>query len=307
MTTENTKLSCLQSVKRQNGKRPDIKEIPTVVDLAIYVDRSGSVGSLSPNGWAEGFVSMIKEQKLLVSKDKNLKILVTLVTFDGYATKYYQEIDVTKIPDLNIQAVKNMFDPRGSTKLADTLYTGGVQQNARIIELEKKYGKENVTGVMVIWTDGDDNMSINVTEAMVHKLLSDIGKMPRRTILFTAANQDAIKVGARYGVCAANCLTTQAAPVGAAPMYRAASAATARACSGADGAFTQQERAANAPATSAPAMPFQRAPFQSPLPAPPPPPQRLGHPPRNLWPPFAGGGGGGGGGRGGSWGGPVGT
>ena len=96
-----------------------------------------------------------------------------------------------------------MFYPRGSTKLVDTLYTGGVQQNARIIELEKKYGKENVTGVMVIWTDGDDNMSINVTEAMVHKLLSDIGKMPRRTILFTAANQDAIKVGARYGVCAA--------------------------------------------------------------------------------------------------------
>lgn len=255
MSSQNIKLACLQSVKRQNGKRRPI--VFKIVDLVALIDRSGSVGSLSPNGWAEGFVAMIKEQKLLLSKDKTLKIFVTLVTFDGFAVKYYQQIDANKIPtDLSEVEFGKMFQPRGGTLLIDTLYTAGVQQNVRIVELGKKYGEENVSGVMIIWTDGQDNMSSRCTEVMVHQLLTDIQRKPRRTVLFTAANQDAIKTGAKFGVRAANCLTTRAVPGGAIPMYRAASAATARACSGGGGAFTQQERAAN----TAPAVFLQAAP-----------------------------------------------
>lgn len=266
MSTENTKLACLQSVKRKNGKRPEPKNTWKVVDLAAYVDRSGSVGSLSNVGW-EGLPLLVKEQKLLLSKDKTLKIFFTLVTFDGYATKYYQQIDVNKIPDnLSKQELARMFNPRGSTKLVDTVYSGVVQQNTRIAALGKKYGEENVSGVLIIWTDGDDNMSTNCTEAMLHQLITDTQKKPRRTILFTAANQDAIKTGARFGVQASHCLTTQATPGAAPAMYRACSAATARACSGASGAFTRRERTTNAAAVSAPPASLNRAPFQSPLP-----------------------------------------
>lgn len=277
-----TKLSCLKSVKRQNGKRPKVKNNKKVVDFLVVVDRSGSVVSISSNGWAEGFVTLVKEQKQLITE--NLKILVTLVTFDGYATKYYDQIEVEKIPDdISEQELKNMFSPRGSTKLADTLYTNAVQQNARIAELEKKYEQENVSGVLVVWTDGHDNMSVAVTEVMVNTLITNISKNPRRTVLFTAANQDAISVGARYGVPATNCLTTPATPGGAPAMYRGISACAARAVSGGGGGFTQAERTASMPvAHGAPPQTAPiRAPFQSPFPvasaaAAPPPPPSLG-------------------------------
>ena len=64
-----------------------------------------------------------------------------------------------------------------------------------------------------------------------------------------------MKSGAKFGIAAANCMTTQATPLGAAPMYRACSAAVTRGCSGGNAAFTPQERAANSRAATMPAVP----------------------------------------------------
>ena len=328
MNSKNTKLACLNSVKRtKDGKRPPTPPTPVekkIVDVTKLVDRSGSVASMSHTGYG-GMPQFIKDQKK-TSKDENVEIRITFTTFDGAATTWYEDKDVTTFPDLiTDDDVRHQVYPRGATLLVDTLMDAAVASSRRYNALVDKYGENNVSSIFFVWTDGDDNQSHRWTTPDVNRVLAKIQENPKRTVLWTAANQDAMKSGAKFGIAAANCMTTQATPLGAAPMYRACSAAVSRGCSGGNAAFTPQERTANSRAATMPAAGTPARPGYGQHPGvprgmrwvpgsfaggglrhnnntvmasgrcPPPPPPR-----------FGGGGGGGGGGRGGSWGGPAG-
>ena len=323
MSSQNTKLSCMNSVKRtKDGKRPSTPVENKIVDVTKLVDRSGSVGSMSPTGYG-GMPQFIKDQKK-TSKDENVEIRITFTTFDGVATTWYEDKDITTFPDLiTDDDVRPMVYPRGSTLLVDSLMDAAVASSRRYNALVDKYGENNVSSIFFVWTDGDDNQSHRWTTPDVNRVLAKIQENPKRTVLWTAANQDAMKSGAKFGIAAANCMTTQATPLGAAPMYRACSAAVTRGCSGGNAAFTPQERAANSRAATMPAAGTPARPRHG---------QHPGVPRGMRWVPgsFAGGGlrhnnnaamasgrqppppppprfgaGGGGGGRGGSWGGPY--
>ena len=266
MSSQNIKLACLNSVKRtKDGKRPPTPPTPVekkIVDVTKLVDRSGSVAIMSSTGYG-GMPQFIKDQKK-TSKDQNVEIRITFITFDGAATTWYEDKDVTTFPDLiTDDDVRHQVYPRGATLLVDTLMDAAVASSRRYNALVDKYGKNNVSSIFFVWTDGEDNQSHRWTAPDVNRVLAKIQENPKRTVLWTAANQDAMKSGAKFGIAAANCMTTQATPLGAAPMYRACSAAVTRGCSGGNAAFTPQERAANSraatmPAAGAPAR--QRAP-----------------------------------------------
>ena len=263
MSSQNTKLACLNSVKRtKDGKRPPTPVEKKIVDVTKLVDRSGSVAIMSSTGYG-GMPQFIKDQKK-TSKDQNVEIRITFITFDGAATTWYEDKDVTTFPDLiTDDDVRHQVYPRGATLLVDTLMDAAVASSRRYNALVDKYGKNNVSSIFFVWTDGEDNQSHRWTAPDVNRVLAKIQENPKRTVLWTAANQDAMKSGAKFGIAAANCMTTQATPLGAAPMYRACSAAVTRGCSGGNAAFTPQERAANSraatmPAAGAPAR--QRAP-----------------------------------------------
>jgi uncharacterized protein YegL len=238
------KLACLTSVKRTKGGKRPVDHIK-YVNFTIVIDRSGSVKDMSIKGW-EGWKQIIEEQKK-TSKNENVVIYVTLVTFDGVATKWFDKVDINTFPNLfpDDQQIK-MFEPRGATLLVDTIFKIAVQSTKQYKELVSKYGEDNTSSILLVWTDGDDNQSYKWTVSDLNRILSKIQENPKRTILFTAANQDAVKVGATFGIRAANCMTTQATPVGAPAIYRACSAAVTRGCSGGNAAFTPQERSANA-------------------------------------------------------------
>ena len=334
MNSKNTKLACLNSVKRtKDGKRPTTPVEKKIVDVTKVVDRSGSVASMSPTGYG-GMPQFIKDQKK-TSKDENVEIRITFTTFDGAATTWYEDKDVTTFPDLiTDDEVRPMVYPRGATLLVDTLMDAAVASSRRYNALVDKYGENNVSSIFFVWTDGDDNQSHRWTTPDVNRVLAKIQENPKRTVLWTAANQDAMKSGAKFGIAAANCMTTQATPLGAAPMYRACSAAVSRGCSGGNAAFTPQERTANSRAATLPAA-RGRAITPASQGARPGHGQHFGVPRGMRWVPgsfaggglrhnnnaamasgrqppppppfrFGGGGGGGGGGRGGSWGGPAG-
>ena len=332
MSSQNTKLACLNSVKRtKDGKRPSTPVEKKIVDVTKLVDRSGSVAIMSSTGYG-GMPQFIKDQKK-TSKDQNVEIRITFTTFDGAATTWYEDRDVTTFPDLiTDDDVRHQVYPRGATLLVDTLMDAAVASSRRYNALVDKYGENNVSSIFFVWTDGDDNQSHRWTAPDVNRVLAKIQENPKRTVLWTAANQDAMKSGAKFGIAAANCMTTQATPLGAAPMYRACSAAVTRGCSGGNAAFTPQERAANSRAAT---MPAAGTPHITPASqgARPGHGQHPGVPRGMRWVPgsfaggglrhnnnaamasgrqpppppphFGGGGGGGGGGRGGSWGGPY--
>ena len=253
MSSQNTKLACLKSVKRtKDGKRPPTPVEKKIVDVTKLVDRSGSVAIMSSTGYG-GMPQFIKDQKK-TSKDQNVEIRITFITFDGAATTWYEDKDVTTFPDLiTDDEMREKVYPRGATLLVDTLMDAAVASSRRYNALVDKYGKNNVSSIFFVWTDGDDNQSHRWTAPDVNRVLAKIQENPKRTVLWTAANQDAMKSGAKFGIAAANCMTTQATPLGAAPMYRACSAAVTRGCSGGNAAFTPQERAANSRAATMPA------------------------------------------------------
>ena len=316
-----SKLACMNSVKRdENGNRPSTPVEIKYVDVTKVIDRSGSVSSMDPRGYG-GFPQFIKDQKK-TSKDENVEIRITFITFDGAATTWYEDKDVNTFPDfIPDDEMHPMVYPRGSTLLVDSLMDAAVASSRRYNALVDKYGENNVSSIFLVWTDGGDNQSHKWTTPDVNRVLAKIQENPKRTVLWTAANQDAMKSGARFGIAPSNCLTTQATPGGAPPMYRATSAAVTRGCSGQNAAFTSQERAANTRAATMPAAGTPARPGHG---------QHLGVPRGMRWlpgsfaggghrhnnavmapgrhpppPHFGGGGGGGGGGRGGSWGGPY--
>ena len=266
MASQNTKLSCLNSVKRtKDGKRPPTPVQITYVDVTKVIDRSGSVASMDPHGYG-GFPQFIKDQKK-TSKDENVEIRITFTTFDGAATTWYEDKDVNTFPDfIAADVMHQMVYPRGATLLVDTLMDAAVASSRRYNALVDKYGENNVSSILFVWTDGDDNQSHRWTTPDVNRVLAKIQENPKRTVLWTAANQDAMKSGARFGIAPSNCLTTQATPRGAGPMYRAASAAVTRGCSGGNAAFTPQERVANSRAATTGSTPTPNRYFQGPHP-----------------------------------------
>lgn len=334
MASQNTKLSCLNSVKRtKDGKRPPTPVQMKYVDVTKVIDRSGSVSSMDPRGYG-GFPQFIKDQKK-TSKDENVEIRITFTTFDGAATTWYEDKDVNTFPDfIAADVMHQMVCPRGATLLVDTLMDAAVASSRRYNALVDKYGENNVSSILFVWTDGDDNQSHRWTTPDVNRVLAKIQENPKRTVLWTAANQDAMKSGAKFGIAPSNCLTTQATPRGAAPMYRAASNAVTRGISGGNAAFTPQERVANSRAVTTGSTPTPNRYFQGPRRSTRPPAAgshtptpytrhgqagRMAHylavargagvPVNSIngIPLGAYGGGGGGGGRGGSWGGPAGN
>jgi len=253
MSSPNTKLACLKSVKRtKDGKRPPTPVEKKIVDVTKLVDRSGSCASMDARGY-QGFPQFVKDQKK-TSNDENVEIRITFITFDGAATTWYEDKDVTTFPDfIPDDEMHQMVFPRGATLLVDTVMDAAVASSRRYNALVDKYGENNVSSIFFVWTDGEDNQSYQWTAPDVNRVLAKIQENPKRTVLWTAANQDAMKSGAKFGIAASNCLTTQATPLGAAPMYRACSAAVTRGCSGGNAAFTQKERVANSRAATMPA------------------------------------------------------
>ena len=292
MAQKTQNLACLNSVKRtKDGKRPPTPVQITYVDITKLIDRSGSVGSMDPRGY-QGLPQFIKDQKK-TSKDENVEIRLTFITFDGAATTWYEDKDVNTFADfIPADVMHPMVFPRGSTLLVDSLMDAAVASSRRYNALVDEHGEDNVSSILLVWTDGGDNQSHRWTTPDVNRVLAKIQENPKRTVLWTASNQDAMKSGAKFGIAPSNCLTTQATPGGAVPMYRAASAAVTRGCSGQNAAFTPQERAANTRAATIGSAPNRHHPAPR------------GVPGRVLWPPASGHAGGGGGGRRGrSWGG----
>jgi len=308
----------MNSIKRNSdGMRPSTPVEIKYVDVTKVIDRSGSVNSMDPRGY-QGLKQFVKDQKK-TSKDENVEIRITFITFDGAATTWYENKDVNTFPDfIPDDEMCGMVLPRGSTLLVDTLMAAAVASSRRYNALVDKYGEDKVSSILLVWTDGDDNQSHLFEPKDVNRVLAKIQENPKRTVLWTASNQDAMKSGAKFGISPSNCLTTQATPLGAVPMYRACSAAVSRGCSGGSAAFTPQERAANSRAATMPAAGTPPGHGQYP-----------GDPHGMCWVPgsFTGGGlrhnnndvmasgrqppppprfgGGGGGDRGGSWGGPY--
>jgi uncharacterized protein YegL len=209
--------------------------------VCLVVDRSGSVVSMNSSGFSDGFQQIINDQKQIVKDDPNHTVFITLCTFDTIATTYLDCVDVEHVPNYTKSELGKIFDPRNTTRLVDTIYENLKHVNGKYQQTIKDHGKENVNCTVMVWTDGDGNADRLYSPTDLNLLITDLKKDENFNIVFIAANQDAVKTGARFGIDKANCLTCDAVPQCAGAIYRSASNAITRGASGFSTAFTQEE------------------------------------------------------------------
>ena len=210
--------------------------------VCLVVDRSDSVRSMDLSGFSDGFQQIINDQKQIVKDDPNHTVFITLCTFDTTAMTYLDCVDVEHVPNYTKPELGNMFNPRYTTRLVDTIYENLEHVNGQYQQTIKDHGKENVNCTVMVWTDGHGNADRLYSANDLNELITNLKKDENFNILFIAANQDAVKTGARFGVDKSNCLTCDAIPQCTGGIYRAASNAMTRGTSGISTAFTQEEK-----------------------------------------------------------------
>ena len=306
-----TTLSCLSHVKRgQDTARPDVPA--SLVIIEAVVDRSGSMASLGTVP-ATGVMDFIKQHQTLARRNKT-KTLFTLTTFDDTAETPIDAVDMRSWLRPSPTALAQMVYPRGLTRLIDTFMERLHALERRLTRFNRGLSRQvralkpKVVAILLVITDGQDNMSERFTAADLNKRVK-AAKRKGISVLFLGANQDAISTAATFGVAAGAALTFGATPQAAGAAFQAATQVTYRcAQSGGGGgghansapapAFSQRQRDSSAPAGPARAYTQPRAPGRrlgqrAPFPPPPPPahthtgePTRLSHPPPSCPPTF---------------------
>ena len=166
-----------------------------LTDITIILDRSGSMEYIKKST-IKGFNSFLKEQQNSEGKAK-----LTLIQFDHEYQVLYEAIDIKNAKKLN----KETFVPRGSTALLDAIGTTIDSTKKRIKLLSKSEKPDNT--LVVIITDGEENSSNKFTRENIFKKISKREKKSNWKFIFLGSNQDAIAVGAEFGIRANQSLT----------------------------------------------------------------------------------------------------
>jgi hypothetical protein len=225
-----TTLSCLSHVKRgQDGVRPSAP--PALVLLEAVVDRSGSMGSLGniPANGVMGFIT--KHQEL--ARLSRTKTLFTLTTFDDIAETPIDGVNLRSWLCPSARDMTVMVSPRGLTRLIDTFMERLHALERRLTHFHRTLPRKarslnpKIVAILLVVTDGQDNMSETFTAADLNKRVR-AAKNKGISVVFMGANQDAIRTAATFGVAAGSALTFSATPQTAAAAFQAATQVTYR-------------------------------------------------------------------------------
>lgn len=156
--------------------------------IVMVLDRSGSMDSIG-KATVDGINSFIKEQKAAKGE-----AFMTLAQFDNEYEVTYKERPINEVQDL---ILGETFVPRATTALYDAI-------GRTINELKTE---DDV--VFVIVTDGMENASREFKQSDIFEKI-EAKKKEGWTFLFLAANQDAMKTGAGFGISSNNSMTYNA-------------------------------------------------------------------------------------------------
>lgn len=186
-------------------------------------DRSGSMRSMGTTP-LEGLQKLLQDQKAIATSSGN-PTNVSLYTFDNE-----MEVPVDNQDILSVDVNNEWIEPRGTTRLYDTIVTAATTFKKNVLEGE--------SGVFIVMTDGADNAS----ECSANTVKKTLDSLPDNIeCIFMAANiGDAQDVGASMGFNEDTSLTftTDASDTA----FRCMSQSALRSVTGGSAAFTGMER-----------------------------------------------------------------
>lgn len=163
------------------------KEAATV--LVVVADESGSMYTQTDQV-INGFNEYIEE---LRKNEQN--VLVTLVKFNTRTDVVFENTPIVDVPRLD----RNSYVPSGGTALYD-----GV---ANAINAGEKNLDKDGKAILVIFTDGGENSSVENSQEQVFKKITTKQNDGNWTIVFLGADQDAWAVSRGLGIAAGNTMS----------------------------------------------------------------------------------------------------
>lgn len=156
-----------------------------LTELVVIVDRSGSMASIQADAQG-GLNTFIEEQKACPGE-----ATLTLVQFD---TNYEMLCENKPLRDVQPYTLV----PRGATALLDAMgiTIAKVGERLRQTPEDRRPGKV----LVAIITDGEENSSREFSRERVFDMIKHQHDVYKWEFVFIAANQDAIRTGANYGI-----------------------------------------------------------------------------------------------------------
>ena len=191
-----------------------------MTSIHIILDRSGSMWECMDDTIG-GFNTFISDQRV----DKSNECRISLYQFDHEYMEVYRDRKIEEVSNLS----REDYCPRGQTALLDAIgrTIGGIKEEGKV--------------VVVIITDGQDNMSKEFELGSIKKMIEK-KKEDGWNFVFLGANQDAIVAGGNLGIGRDSSMTFSQTPQNVNSCFRNLSAAISRNRSGEDIVFTPKER-----------------------------------------------------------------
>lgn len=166
----------------------------------MIVDKSGSMSN-SRSQVISGFNEQLSSIQAIQAQYPNQEILMALRFFN-------ETVDQNVVEHTQVGAIEplhpNQYAPNGFTALLDAI-------GKSIYDIKIKFGHEiqsdQTTVVMIIITDGEENMSKFYTFDDIKRMISELEATESWNFTFMGADLDAIQVAAKMGIDRKNTLS----------------------------------------------------------------------------------------------------
>jgi hypothetical protein len=195
--------------------------------IKMVLDRSGSMMSIK-DATEEAIRGYVDSQKKLPGQ-----VTIAISQFDDV----YEVVNASIPPD---QIPPYVLNPRGSTALLDAVGRAATEFGEELAALPESQRPGHV--FLVIATDGLENASQEYTLAQVKEIITRQQDVYGWDVIYLAANQDAIKEGAKMGMRANSSMTYAATPEGTKAVIASASHYTGSSVRTGTASFTDEDR-----------------------------------------------------------------
>lgn len=169
--------------------------------LMMVLDESSSMASIKPQA-----ISAFNEQVQTVKNSKgSLEVSVNLVKFASGVSTVFTNQNVDNVQQLN----GDTYQPNGSTAMYD-----GVGQAIEFLKAQPDINDPEVTVLMLIISDGEENCSRVWNASRVSEELKTLQATNRWTVTYAGANQDLAKISRTLNIPLGNTVSFQASAGG---------------------------------------------------------------------------------------------
>ena len=190
----------------------------STTEIVLVLDESGSMESYRDEA-INGLNNFIQRQRQALGEAS-----ITVVTF-SYPSSIRLVVDAEPITTVCPFSRAN-YRPDGNTALFDAIAKSIIATNTRLASLPATEQPSKV--IFCIFTDGQENSSRDFEQEDVKAMITEQEDKYHWDFLYLGANQDAYKVGNRFGIKPGKALTYSQTQDGIAAVFNATGESVAR-------------------------------------------------------------------------------